>query len=104
MISGVTQIIMTKADVLDAFEKLDVCTAYRVNGQESKEVPFQMSGMNIEPVLKSFDGWHQDTTAIKDAASLPATMHNYINFINNYVGAPVKYVSNGPGRDQIVSI
>ena len=104
MISGVTQIIMTKADVLDAFETLDVCTAYQINGKESIEVPFQMSGMDIEPVLKSFDGWHQDTTQIKDAASLPASMHNYINFINNYIGAPVKYVSNGPGRDQIVAI
>ena len=45
-----------------------------------------------------------DTTAIKDAAALPEVMNTYINFINNYIGAPVKYVSNGPGRDQIVHV
>lgn len=104
MINGVTQVIMTKADVLDSFEELKVCTAYSINGKESKEVPFQMSGVKIDPVLKAFSGWNTDTTQIKDSAALPATMGNYINFINSEIGAPVKYVSNGPGRDQIVHI
>ncbi|MES2004596.1 MAG: adenylosuccinate synthase [Bacteroidota bacterium] len=104
MINGVTQVIMTKADVLDSFAELQVCTAYNINGKESKEVPFQMSGVKINPVLQGFPGWNLDTTQIKDAASLPATMGNYINFINSYIGAPVKYVSNGPGRDQIVHV
>ena len=48
--------------------------------------------------------YHFDTTKIKDAANLPVQMSNYIDFINNFVGAPIKYVSNGPGRDQIVSL
>jgi adenylosuccinate synthase len=104
MLNGVTQVIMTKADVLDSFEELKVCTAYNINGKETQEVPFQMSRMKIDPVLQNFPGWNLDTTQIKEAASLPATMGNYINFINNYIGAPVKYVSNGPGRDQIVHI
>ncbi len=104
MINGVTQVIMTKADVLDAFAELQVCTAYSINGKETKEVPFQMSGVQIDPVLKSFPGWNLDTTQIKEAALLPETMGNYINFINSYIGAPVKFVSNGPGRDQIVHV
>jgi adenylosuccinate synthase len=104
MINGVTQVIMTKADVLDAFEELKVCSAYTINGQQTKEVPFQMSRVQIEPVLESFKGWNTDTTAIKDAAELPASMTEYIDFINGYIGAPVKYVSNGPGRDQIVHV
>ncbi len=104
MLNGVTQVIMTKADVLDSFEELKLCTAYTINGKQTQEVPFQMSRMKIGPVLESFPGWNLDTTQIKDAASLPVTMGNYINFINNYIGAPVKYVSNGPGRDQIVHV
>ncbi len=104
MLNGVTQVIMTKADVLDAFEKLDVCTAYRIHEKETRQVPFQMNGLPIVPVLESFPGWHQDTSQIKEATKLPATMHNYIKFINEYIGAPVKYVSNGPGRDQIVHV
>jgi adenylosuccinate synthase len=104
MINGVTQVIMTKADVLDAFKELQVCSAYQINGKETREVPFQMTRAEIKPVLQSFPGWNTDTTAIKDVKALPATMSSYIEFINNYVGAPVKYVSNGPGRDQIVHI
>jgi adenylosuccinate synthase len=104
MLNGVTQVIMTKADVLDAFAELKVCSSYRIDGKETKEVPFQMSRVKIDPVLQSFPGWNMDTTSIKDAASLPPTMTNYINFINSEIGAPVKYVSNGPGRDQIVHV
>lgn len=104
MINGVTKIVMTKADVLDAFEELNVCTSYLVNGTESTEVPYQMNRVQIEPQYKAFKGWNTDTTKIREAAALPADMSTYIDFINNYVGAPVKYVSNGPGREQIVAL
>ncbi len=104
MINGVTQMVMTKADVLDSFETLEVCTAYNINGEEKDEVPFQMTKVNIEPVYKPFTGWHTDSTNLKDAANLPAAMSNYISFINQYVAAPVKYISNGPGREQIIGL
>jgi len=104
MINGVTQVVMTKADVLDSFSELNVCSSYNVNGVEKEEVPFQMTRVKLNPIYKAFDGWNCDTTQIKDAAALPKNMSTYIDFINQYVGAPVKYVSNGPGRDQIVKI
>ncbi len=104
MINGVTKVIMTKADVLDSFEELKVCTAYGINGEQTQEVPYQISRVKIDPVLQSFKGWNTDTTQVKEAAGLPPTMGTYIDFINNYIGAPVKYVSNGPGREQIVHI
>ena len=104
MINGVTQVVMTKADVLDSFKDLNVCTAYNINGKESAEVPFQMTRLAIDPVYKSFKGWNLDTTKIMDAANLPINMSTYINFINKFIGAPVKYVSNGPGREQIISL
>ena len=104
MINGVTKIVMTKADVLDSFEKLNMCTSYQINGEETKEVPFAISKVKIEPVYQTFDGWNIDTTAIKQSNNLPKKMIEYVGFINEFVGAPVKYVSNGPGREQIVSL
>jgi adenylosuccinate synthase len=104
MINGVTQVVMTKADVLDSFKELQMCTSYIVNGEESRQVPFQMSRVKIEPKYQVFKGWDTDTSALKSRAELPATMIDYINFINTHIGAPVRYVSNGPGRHQIVGL
>ncbi len=104
MINGTTQVVMTKADVLDAFKELSVCTSYKVNGKEQTEVPYQMNKVKIEPQLETFSGWNTDSSKIKESNALPGVMKDYINFINNYIGAPVSYVSNGPGRDQMVKI
>ncbi len=104
MINGTTQVVMTKADVLDNFDELNVCTAYQVNGNDIDEVPYQMNKMNIDPKLQSFAGWKTNTTKIKESEALPGVMKNYINFINSYIETPVTYVSNGPGRDQIVKV
>jgi len=102
MINGVTQIIMTKADILDNLDELNVCTGYKVNGEEKSYVPFQMNKVNIEPMYKSFEGWKTDITAMTDYNTLPRQMKNYIEFLNGFLKVPVKYISNGPGRDQIV--
>ncbi len=104
MINGVTKIIMTKADVLDQFKDLQVCTAYEVDGKETPYIPFQMTRHQIKPVLKQFAGWNQDTTQLKKAAELPSTMTKYVEFINQFVGAEVSHISIGPGRDQIVTL
>jgi adenylosuccinate synthase len=104
MINGVTKIVMTKADVLDAFKELQVCTAYMINGSEKQEIPFQMERVKPQPVYRSFTGWHTDTTKAKNYADLPPTTHTYVDFINEYLGVNVHYISNGPGRDQIVAV
>jgi len=104
IINGVTKIVMTKADVLDAFRDLQVCTAYNVNGKELLEVPFQMTRLNIKPVYKDFAGWNVSTSAAKSFKDLPDTMKTYVDFINKYLGVNIHYISNGPGRDQIVLI
>ena len=102
MVNGVTKLIMTKSDVLDTFEELKVCTSYKVNGEPTSEIPFQMTRVKIEPVLESLKGWNQDITALKSAKDLPAAMNAYIDFINKFLGVKVQYISNGPGRDQII--
>ncbi|MFZ9386285.1 MAG: adenylosuccinate synthase [Chitinophagaceae bacterium] len=104
MINGVTKIVMTKADVLDAFEELQVCTAYRVNGIETAEIPFQMDRTKPEPVYRAFKGWHTDTSVIKQYADLPSTTRTYVDFINEYLGVNIHFISNGPGREQIIQV
>jgi adenylosuccinate synthase len=102
MINGVTKIVMTKADVLDTFAELKVCTAYKVNGEATNEIPFQMNRMKIEPQLQSFEGWQSDTTTLKKFDQLPEKMREYVHFINKYLGVRIAYISNGPGRDQLI--
>jgi adenylosuccinate synthase len=104
MVNGVTKLVMTKADVLDAFEQLNVCTSYKINGQSSKEIPFQMNRVKIEPELKAFPGWKMDTSQIKNEKDLPEAARSYIAFINEYLGVNVAWISNGPGRDQLIEI
>ncbi len=102
MLNGVTQIVMTKADVLDSFSDLSICTSYEINGKKTKEVPFQMMNTAITPHYETLKGWKTDSSVLKDPASLPAEMKKYIGFINDNLSAKVHYISNGPGRDQIV--
>ncbi|UEG50380.1 adenylosuccinate synthase [Ferruginibacter lapsinanis] len=102
MINGVTQIIMTKTDILDNIDDLQVCSSYSIGGKETDQVPFQMNRLDITPVYKSFKGWKTDITAIDTHAALPQAMKEYIDYINQFLKVPVKYISNGPGRDQII--
>ncbi|MFN8291529.1 MAG: adenylosuccinate synthase [Chitinophagaceae bacterium] len=104
MINGVTKIVMTKADVLDAFETLEVCTAYNLDGKETTEVPFRLERVKPVPVYREFKGWHTNTSKITEYAGMPPTTREYVDFINHYLGVPICYISNGPGREQIVAV
>jgi len=104
MINGVTQLVMTKADILDGLDELKVCDGYLVNGEEKNYIPFQMNRMKIDPAYKTFEGWKTDISAISSYDAMPAAMKNYIDYLDNFLKVPVKYISNGPGREQIVGV
>ncbi|MDQ3681597.1 MAG: adenylosuccinate synthase [Bacteroidota bacterium] len=104
MINGVTSIVMTKADVLDTFENLKVCTSYTHDGEQKDKIPFQMSRINIEPAYKTFRGWKKETSGFRSADELPIEMKDYIKFINNYLHTQVSYISNGPERVQLIKL
>jgi len=104
MVNGVTQLIMTKADVLDAFEELKICTGYEINGNKTEEVPFQMLKSEITPLMENFKGWNRDISKMTKEDELPREMKNYVDYINNYLGVKISFISNGPGRDQLVRI
>jgi adenylosuccinate synthase len=90
--------------VLDAFEELSICTSYKINGRETSEIPFQMNNATIDPQYKTFAGWKTESSQIKEEKNLPDAMKSYIDFINSSLTARVRYISNGPGREQIVKI
>jgi len=105
MINGVTKIVMTKADVLDSFEELKVCTAYNVNGEKTNEIPFHLAKVNVKPLYQNFKGWNLTPSInFTNETPLPANMQDYINFINNYTATPVKNISNGQKREKIIVI
>src|SRR6476619_3271558 len=83
MINGVTQVIMTKADVLDGFDNLSACTGYKIDGKETNQIPFQILRHPIQPQYTSFKGWHQPTSNITEENDLPQAMKDYVQFINS---------------------
>lgn len=104
MISGVDTLIMTKADVLNTFEWLKVCTGYKVDGVYTEEFPFDVCHAQIEPVYQEVRGWRKDFGRAKDLYGLPAEVIKLVDLIENYTKARVKFISNGVGRDQIVPL
>jgi adenylosuccinate synthase len=104
MINGVTKIVMTKADVLDSMQDLKVCNGYMVNGKKTLQVPFQMNQIGIEPIYQTFNGWNTDITKIGIYEKMPENMKSYIQYINDFLGISVDYISNGPGTEQFVSV
>ena len=101
MISGVTQLFITKADVLDTFDTVKVAVAYKVNGKETQQQPFE-TNEPIEPVYKEFKGWKRPITAICKEEELPFELMTYIRFIEKETGVPVQIISVGPHRKQTI--
>ena len=99
MISGVTDLIMMKADVLDGFDTVKVCCEYRVDGVRTDRVPYDVYA-EVEPVYKTFPGWKGDLGACRSEAELPAEFKDYIAYIEQAVGVPIRILSLGPDRDQ----
>jgi adenylosuccinate synthase len=103
MLSGVTELNMTKSDVLTHFDTLRVCTAYKINGKETQELPFDIN-LPVEPVYKEMPVWKEDITKMRNKEELPVEMLDYIKFIESEVNIPVSVISVGPDREQFVSL
>lgn len=101
MINGVTDLIMMKSDCLDTFETIKVCTSYKVDGKETNQVPFDTQA-EIEPVYTEFKGWNQDLTGIRKEEDLPAEFMTYLDFMEKFLGVPVKIISLGPDREATI--
>jgi adenylosuccinate synthase len=103
MLNGVTQLIMTKTDVLDNFDVIKVATAYSVNGELTDQMPYDLDAQ-IKPVFTELPGWNTDLTGIRSKDQFPRELNDYINFLEKELKVPVKYVGVGPDREQIIEM
>lgn len=103
MLNGVTQLIMTKTDVLDTFETIRVATAYSIDGELTDQLPYDLAG-DVKPVYTELPGWKTDLTAIRTKEEFPKELNEYVQFLEKELKVPVKYVSVGPDREQIIEL
>ena len=101
MIDGVTDLIMMKSDCLDTFETIKVCTSYIVDGKETDKFPFDTAA-EITPVYTEFKGWNQDLTGIRREEDLPQAFKDYVKFMEEYLGVPIRIISLGPDREATI--
>lgn len=101
MINGVTELNMMKADVLDTFDTIKVCTHYKVNGELTETLPFELNEQ-VEPVYTELKGWNTDMTAQHEVTDLPKALWDYVTYIEEATGVPITLVSVGPDRAQTV--
>lgn len=101
MLNGVTQLLMMKSDVLDTFPVIKACTAYRVNGVETRDFPFSIDE-NVEPVYEEFPGWQTDLTHCTKEAELPEAFINYVNFLERELQTLIRIISVGPDREATI--
>ena len=101
MVNGVTQLIMMKSDVLDSFDTIKACVAYRQNGQEIDYFPYSVEE-GIEPVYEELPGWQTDMTRLTAEEQFPEAFSNYIRFLEQQLETPIKIISIGPDRAQTI--
>lgn len=102
MINGVTQLIMMKSDVLDGFDTIRACVAYKVNGKETRDFPFSIETGSVEPVYVDSPGWKTDMTSITSEEQFPEAFKAYIAFLEKELATPITIVSVGPDRTQTI--
>ncbi|MFM9421550.1 MAG: hypothetical protein RIR06_11 [Bacteroidota bacterium] len=101
-LNGITELYMMKTDVLSVFTEIQVCTEYRINGEVTKEMPFDITDLDIEPVYTTLPGWNCDLTKVRSENEFPTELKNYIEFIEKLTAIKITVVSVGPDREQTI--
>ncbi len=102
MLNGVTQLIMMKSDVLDDFDEIKACVAYKIDGAEVSEFPYSIDEGAVEPVYVTLPGWKTNMTGISDEKEFPEAFTDYIAFLERELETPITIVSVGPDRAQTI--
>lgn len=102
MLNGVTQIAITKIDVLNTFSEIKACVAYKINGQVTDRIPYGIVDEKIEPVYESFKGWECDLGNCKTKSDLPEALLNYLQFLEWHLKTKISMLSAGPERDKLI--
>jgi adenylosuccinate synthase len=103
MLNGISDIALTKLDVLDILDEIDLCYAYRIDGKERKTFPVDIPTLDrVEPVYKTMPGWKQSIHGIRTYEDLPMEIHNYFREIEEYTGAKISLISTSPDRKDTI--
>lgn len=103
MINGVTQLIMMKADVLNIFDEIQVCTAYEMpDGSITDQIPFEITDIKVKPVYETLKGWACSLEGMRDFNELPVELADYIKFLEKHLNLPINFISTGPDREACV--
>ena len=101
MVDGVTQLIMMKSDVMNDFDTIKVATSYKINGEEVKHFPYELTD-DLEPVYTEFKGWKCDICKVRNYEDFPVEFKQYVEFIERETGCPIKIISVGPDREETI--
>ncbi len=101
MVNGVTDLIMMKSDVLDSFDTIKACVAYKVNGTLTRDFPYDIE-KGIEPVYEELPGWKTDLSQLTDESQFPLPFKQYIDFLEKELETPIRIISIGPDRQQTI--
>lgn len=103
MINGVTQLFMMKADVLNIFEEIKVCTAYELpTGEQIEKLPFEINELDAKPIYKTMKGWFCSLADVKTYEEFPVPLKEYVTYLERELKVPIKLVSIGPDRTQTI--
>lgn len=103
MINGVTQLFMMKADVLNIFEEIKICTHYVLpSGEKIDQLSFEITDLDVQPVYKSMKGWHCSLADVRSYEEFPEALKEYVSYLESELNVPIKLVSVGPDRVQTI--
>ncbi|HLS47017.1 MAG TPA: adenylosuccinate synthase [Gemmatimonadales bacterium] len=104
-VNGLTELAVTKLDVLDTFESIPVCVAYELEGERCEEVPSEVERLErVRPIYETLPGWGASTASARTLADLPAAARAYLDRVERLADTPIRYVSVGTRRDQIIEV
>lgn len=104
-VNGLTEIAITKLDILSKFESIAICVAYELDGESQQLDSFPADPSILarcRPVYEALPGWKADITSVRTFAGLPAKAQAYVSRLEELAGVPATYISVGPGRDQTI--
>jgi len=104
-LNSLTELALTKLDILDPLESVQVCVAYELEGVRYDTMPYHQSVLHkVKPVYEELPGWQQDLSGMTHNAQLPKAARDYVDFLASHIGVPIRLVGLGPGREQVVSL
>jgi adenylosuccinate synthase len=102
LLQGATEVALSMLDVLGYLDKIPVCVGYEIDGALTDEFPVTSKLMRAKPVYEILEGWKTDIRGARKYSELPVQAKNYVKFIENKINCPVKFISSGPKREEII--